>query len=85
MVMAPHPFMHSPHLRDELEQKALPPFLSRVLTEFGLMMAFQSLPADDQAKYVSWIESPGRKTIEDRRVARLLDELAQSEAFRRRL
>ena len=59
----------------------MPPFVREALLERGLMEAYRSRPPYQQNDYLGWINRAKREETKRKRLAQMLDELAQGDRY----
>lgn len=59
----------------------MPEFVRGALTEAGLMKAYEKRPPYQRNDYVGWITRAKRPETRERRLAQMLDELAQGDRY----
>ena len=59
----------------------MPEFVERALLDRGLMEAYQQRPPYQRNDYLGWIAQAKREPTKLRRLAQMLDELAQGDCY----
>ncbi|OHD71027.1 MAG: hypothetical protein A2W19_08420 [Spirochaetes bacterium RBG_16_49_21] len=59
----------------------MPAFVKEALLQSGLMEAYRSRPPYQQNDYIGWISRAKREETKDKRLAQMLDELAQGDKY----
>jgi hypothetical protein len=59
----------------------MPPFVRRALVDRGLMAAYRARPPYQRNDYLGWIARAKRPETQQRRLAQMLDELAQGDRY----
>jgi dienelactone hydrolase len=59
----------------------MPPYIEAALKERGLMAAYQSRPPYQRNDYIGWITRAKRQETRDKRLAQMLDELADGDRY----
>ncbi len=59
----------------------IPEFVSRALTERGLLDAYHQRPPYQQNDYIGWITRGKRQETRQKRLSQMLDELARADGY----
>ena len=59
----------------------MPAFVKEALLQSGLMEAYRSRPPYQQNDYIGWISRAKREETQEKRLAQMLDELAQGDKY----
>jgi uncharacterized protein YdeI (YjbR/CyaY-like superfamily) len=59
----------------------MPDFVREALDERGLMQAYMDRPPYQRSDYIGWITRARRQETRDKRLAQMLDELADGDRY----
>jgi len=59
----------------------MPDFIRDALNERGLIQAYQARPPYQRNDYIGWIARAKRQATKDKRLAQMLDELADGDRY----